>query len=229
VKFINLLKQLHVNIPFIDVLIQMPKYSKYMRDFLTNKRKCEQLQQVGLGKACSSILLKKIPKKKLDPGSFTIPCSIGGVASNHELADLGTSINVMPTSMFKRLGIGEPHSTMMSIQLVERSIKYPKGIAENLLVKVGEFVFPADFVILDMGEDMDVPLILGRPFPATTRALVDMSEGKLTLSVGEKELKFEVGQYNDPLQSIEAIKLSLDDAIKRSKYAGCTASPSGNT
>jgi hypothetical protein len=149
-KFISLLKQLHANIPFVDVLTQMPKYSKYMTDFLANKKKFEQLKQVDFGESCSAIVSNTIPKKKLDPGSFTIPCSIGGLARSNALADLGASINVMPTSMFKWLRIGEPHPTMMSIQLVDRSIKISKGITKNLLVKVEEFVFPADFVILDM-------------------------------------------------------------------------------
>jgi hypothetical protein len=137
-----LLKKLHVNIPFVDVLTQMPKYSKYIEDFVANKKKCEQLQQVGFGEECSSIVLNKLPKKQLDPGSFTIPCSIRGLASSNALADLGARINVMPTSMCTRLGIGESHPTMMSIQLADRSIKYPKGIVENLLVKVGDLVFP---------------------------------------------------------------------------------------
>jgi hypothetical protein len=99
-KFISLLKQLHINIPFVDVLTQMPKYSKYMREFLANKKKFEQLKQVDLGETCSAIVSNSIPKKKIDPGSFTIPCSIGGLAKSNAIADLGASINVMPTSMF---------------------------------------------------------------------------------------------------------------------------------
>ncbi|XP_022014732.1 uncharacterized protein LOC110914234 [Helianthus annuus] len=172
----------------------MPKYSKFMRDFLTHKRKIEALQLVNLSEECSAVLLNKLPKKKIDPGTFTIPCSIGGSPIRNALADVGASINLMPASMFDRLGIGKTSPTKMSIQLADRSIKYPQGVAENLLVKVGDFVFPADFVILDMEEDNEVPLILGRPFLATAHAMVDMNGGKLTLRVGDKEMEFGVGK-----------------------------------
>ncbi|XP_022032378.1 uncharacterized protein LOC110933465 [Helianthus annuus] len=177
----------------MEVLTQMPKYSKFMRDFLTHKRKIETIQQVTLSEECSAALLNKLPQKKIDPGSFTIPCSISGSPISNTLVDLRASINLMPASMFNRLGLGKPHPTNMSIQLADRSVKYPQGVKENLLVKVGEFVFLADFIILDMEEDTEIPLILGRPFLATARAMVDISDGKLTFRVGEKKIKFEVG------------------------------------
>ncbi|XP_022023798.1 uncharacterized protein LOC110924063 [Helianthus annuus] len=185
----------------------MPKYSKFMRDFLTDKRKIETIQQVSLSEECSVALLNKLPQKKIDPGSFTIPCSIGGSPISNALADLGASINLMMASMFNRLGLGKPHPTKMSIQLAERSVKYTQGVIENLLVKVGEFVFPANFVILDMEEDTEIPLILGQPLLGTARAMVDISDGKLTLGVGEKEIKFEVGQRSedDPVKYLNAI------------------------
>ncbi|XP_022041101.1 uncharacterized protein LOC110943675 [Helianthus annuus] len=172
----------------------MPKYSKFMRDFLTHKRKIETLQLVNLSEECFVVLLNKLPQKKIDPGSFTIPCSIGGSPVRNALADLGASINLMLASMFDRLGLGKTSPTKMSIQLADRSIKYPQGVVKNLLVKVEDFVFPADFVILDIEEDTEVPLILGRPFLATARAMMDMSDVKLTLRVGDKEMKFGVGK-----------------------------------
>ncbi|XP_021995632.1 uncharacterized protein LOC110892792 [Helianthus annuus] len=153
----------------------MPKYSKFMRDFLTHKRKIETIQQVTLSEECSAALLNKLPQKKIDPKNFTIPCSIGESPISNALADLGDSINLMSASMFNRLGLGKPNPMKMSIQLVDRMVKYLQGVIENLLIKVGEFVFPVDFVILDMEEDTEIPLILGRPFLATTRAMVDMS------------------------------------------------------
>ncbi|XP_021996097.1 uncharacterized protein LOC110893291 [Helianthus annuus] len=173
-KFVSLLKQVYINLPFVEVLTQMPKYSKFMRDFLTHKRKIKTIQKVTLSEECSAALLNKLPQKKIDPGSFTIPWSIGGSPISNALADLGSSINLMPASMFNRLGLGKPHPTKMSIQLADRSVKYPQGVIENLLVQVGEFIFPADFVILDMEEDTEIPLILGRPFLVTARAMVDM-------------------------------------------------------
>ncbi|XP_021996281.1 uncharacterized protein LOC110893482 [Helianthus annuus] len=188
----------------------MLKYSKFRRDFLTHKTKIESIQQVTLSEECSVTLLNKLPQKKIDPGSFTIPCSIGGSLISNAIADLGASINLMSASMFNRLLLGNPHPTRMSVQLADRSVKYTQGVIENLLVKVGELVFSADFVILDIEEDTEIPLILGRPFLATARAMVDMRNEKLTLRVGEKEIKFEVGQRaeDDPVKYLKAIDSS---------------------
>ncbi|KAK5840098.1 hypothetical protein PVK06_008970 [Gossypium arboreum] len=98
----------------------------------------------------------------------------------------------MPYKMFKQLGLGEPKSTRMSIQLADRSIKYPRGIIEDVLVKVDKFIFPVDFVMLDMDEDVEVPLILGRLFLATARAIIDVGDGKLVLRVGDEEIIFKI-------------------------------------
>ncbi|XP_021979791.1 uncharacterized protein LOC110875904 [Helianthus annuus] len=195
----------------------MPKYSKFMRDFLTYKRKIETIQQVTLSKEFSTTLLNKLPQKKIDPISFTIPCSIGGSPISNALADLGASSNLMPASMFNRIGLGKPHPMKMSIQLADWSVKYTQGVIENLLIKVGEFVFPADFVILEMEEDTEIPLILERPFLPTARVMVDMSEAQLTLRVGEKEIKFEVGQRaeDDLVKYLNVIDSSLNDALQR--------------
>ncbi|KAM0040071.1 putative aspartic peptidase domain superfamily [Helianthus debilis subsp. tardiflorus] len=133
------------------------------------------------------------------------------------LADLGASINLMPASMFDRLGLGKTNPTKMSIQLADRSVKYPQGVAENLLVKVRDFVFPSDFVILYMEKDSEVPLILGRPFLATAHAVVDMNGGTLTLMFGDKEMKFGVGKRvedDDPVNYMKIIDSSLDDALR---------------
>ena len=112
-----------------------------------------------------------------DPGSFIIPCLIGDLPVEKALADLGASINLMLYSLFQKLNLGEPKPTRMSLQLADRSVKFPRGIIEDVLVKVENFIFPVDFVILDMEADTDVPLILGRPFLATARAIVDVADG----------------------------------------------------
>ncbi|XP_076899224.1 uncharacterized protein LOC143553036 [Bidens hawaiensis] len=126
------------------------------------------------------------------PGSFTIPCLIGSFSVSNALADLGASINLMPYSVFSKLDLGEPKLTRMNIQLADRFVKYPRGIVENMLVKIEKFVFPVNFVILDMDEDKNVPLILGRPFLATARALIDVCTGRLTLRVGDDEVTFDI-------------------------------------
>ncbi|XP_027333518.1 uncharacterized protein LOC113848267 [Abrus precatorius] len=180
-KFLSLFRQLHINLPFVNALAQMPKYAKFLKDLLSNKKKLEELATVTLNEECSAILQNKMPEKLKDPGSFNLPCLIGRLIVDRALADLGASINLMPYSVFKKLGLGEPRPTRMSIQLADRSIKYPRGIIEDVLVKVDKFIFPVDFVILDMDEDTNVPLILGRPFLATTGAIIDVRDGKLIL------------------------------------------------
>jgi hypothetical protein len=121
-----------------------------------------------------------------------LPCSIGSLSIKNALADLGASINLMPHSMFLKLGYSGLKSTRMNIQLADRSVKYPLGICENVLVKVGKFKFPVDFVILEMEEDDLVPIILGRPFLAIARAVIDVHDGKLTLRVGADSLTFDI-------------------------------------
>ncbi|GKB71933.1 hypothetical protein Tco_0933345 [Tanacetum coccineum] len=120
-----------------QALSQMPKYVKFLKDLLTNVKKLEDLSTVIMSEECSAILNGKLPKKMYDPRSFTIPCLIRNLSVNNALADLGASINLMPYSMYAKLGLVEPKLTHMTIQLVDRSIKYPRGIMENLLVKVG--------------------------------------------------------------------------------------------
>ena len=136
----------------------------------------------------SAILQKKLPPKLKDPGSFTIPCTIGKSYFDRALCDLGASINLMPFSVFRKLGLGEVKLTTISLQLADRSIKYPRGVIEDVLVKIDKFIFPADFIVLDMDEDEKIPLILGRPFLAMGRTLIDVQQGKLVLRVEEDEV-----------------------------------------
>ena len=122
---------------------------------------------INLSEQCSAIIQRKLPEKLKDPGSFTIPCSIGGHNIEKALCDLGASINLMPSSILRRLNIGDLTPTSISLQMADRSIALPRGILEDVLVKVDKFIFPVDFVVLDMEEDREVPIILGRPFLAT--------------------------------------------------------------
>ncbi|GJT73853.1 putative reverse transcriptase domain-containing protein [Tanacetum coccineum] len=115
-----------------------------------------------------------IPRKEKDPGSFTLPCFINNTCFDGDLVDLGASVSVMPLSTYLNLGLGELAHTRLTVELVDRTVKYPKGIAEYVLVGIGKFTFPVDFIILDMLEDIKVPLILGRPFLSTARAKIDV-------------------------------------------------------
>ncbi|KAI3461414.1 hypothetical protein Pfo_018077 [Paulownia fortunei] len=178
-KFFDVFKKLHINIPFADEII-------------SNKRKLEEYETVALTEECSAILQKKRPPKLKDPGSFTIPCTIGNSFFDKSLCDLGASINLMPLSVYRKFGLGEAKPTTVSLQLADRSVKYPRGIIEDVLVKVDKFIFPADFILLDMEEDQDIPIILGRPFLATGRALIDVQKGELILRVQDDQVSFNV-------------------------------------
>ncbi|GKA83400.1 hypothetical protein Tco_0804995 [Tanacetum coccineum] len=138
----------------------------------------------------ASHINNSIPRKEKDPGSFTLPCFINNVCFDNALADLGASVSIMPLSTYLNLGLGELAHIKLTIELVDRIVKYPKGIAENVLVGIGKFVFPVDFIILDMPEDIKVPLILGRPFLSTAHAKIDVFKRKITLKVGEERIIF---------------------------------------
>ncbi|KAL5561746.1 hypothetical protein UlMin_031493 [Ulmus minor] len=127
----------------------MPNYVKFMKDVLTNKRKLGEFETVALTNECSMLLQTKIPPKLKDLGSVTIPCSIGNTYCGRALCDLGASINLMPMSVFKQLGIGNARPTIVTLQLADRSFAHPEGKIEDVLIRVDKFVFPADFIILD--------------------------------------------------------------------------------
>ncbi|GJS59047.1 reverse transcriptase domain-containing protein [Tanacetum coccineum] len=186
--------QLHINLPFIKALAQMPKYAKFLKGLLTNKARLKEAYKITMNERCSAVLLNKFHQRKKDPGSFTIPYDIGQLHIDNALADHGASISLMSYTMYEKLSLGEPKATRMSLELADRSIQYPRGIIENVLIKVDKFVLPIDFVILDMPEDSRVPIILGRPFLATARAMIDVFNKKITLRVGDDEVIFDVDQ-----------------------------------
>ena len=162
-------KKLHINIPFADALEQMPSYVKFMKDILTKKRRLSYFETVNLTEECRSILQRKLSQKLKDPSNFSIPCTIGNAIFKRALCDLGASINLMPLSIFRHLGLGEARPTIVTLQLADRSLKHPKGMIEDVLVKVKKFIFPANFIVLDMEEDKEIPIILGDHFSQQKR------------------------------------------------------------
>ena len=189
-RFLKTFQKLEISMPFTEVVTQMPLYAKFLKDMLSKKRKIVEEGIVNLTATCSAVMKKELPKKMKDPGSFTIPCIIGGVEIQKALCDSGASINLMPLSVSKKLSLGELIPTTITLQMADRSMVKPEGVLEDVLVTVGKFVFPVDFIILDMEEDSQVPLLLGRPFLATGAALIDMQKGVLTLRVGEEATAF---------------------------------------
>ncbi|GKD81420.1 reverse transcriptase domain-containing protein [Tanacetum coccineum] len=172
-KFWQMFKQLHINISLADALIIILKYQKMLKSLLSNKEKLLELANTALNENCSSVILKKLPKKLGDPKKFLIPCGFSELKCK-VLADLGASINLIPLSVWKKLGLLELISTRMTLELANRAICTPAGIARDVFVSVGKFTFPADFIIVDYESDPRVPLILGRPFLRTARALIDV-------------------------------------------------------
>ncbi|KAL7597527.1 hypothetical protein Lser_V15G21750 [Lactuca serriola] len=219
-KFLNHIKTLQINIPFIEAVMQMLKYVKFLKELLTNRRKMEEVKKVVLNENYSAAMLNKLPKKKGDPGSLTLPCQFGNLAAIHALADSGASVNLLPYSFFKKLDLLEPRPIRMAIHLANKTVTFPRGICEDLLVKVDKFVFPADFIILDMEADPQVPIILGRPFLNTASSIVDMRDSKLTLRVGEDSITFGVDQAmkysrnsDDTTFSIDMLEELLEECI----------------
>ncbi|XP_027346437.1 uncharacterized protein LOC113858144 [Abrus precatorius] len=191
-KFLDIFRKLHINIPFAEALEQMPSYAKFMKDLLSKKKKLKEDAIIALTDECSAILQQKLPPKLKDLGSFTIPCTIGNVTIGKALCNLRANINLMPLSILKKLGVSEAKNTRMAFQIADRSIKYPYGIMEDELVKVDKLIFPAYFVILDMDEDSEVSVILGRPFLATGRALIDVQQSQLILHLHDEKVTFKV-------------------------------------
>ncbi|KAM6543139.1 hypothetical protein CsatB_007586 [Cannabis sativa] len=218
-RFLDVLKQLHINIPLVEALEQMPNYVKFLKDILTKKRRLGEFETVALTEGCSAMLKSKIPPKLKDPGSFTIPCTIGGRDVGRALCDLGASINLMPMSIFKKSGIGEARPTTVTLQLADRSMAHPEGKNEDVLVQVDKFIFPADFIILDYEADREVPIILGRPFLATGRTLIDVQKGELTMRVNDQQVTFNVfNAMRFPDEIEECSRISVIDSIVAEKF-----------
>ena len=143
----------------------------------------------------SAVLQKRMPPKCKDPGVFTVPCKLGNLYVPRAMLDLGASINVLPYSVYKSIGIGTLTKTGVIIQLADRSIVHPKGVLEDVLVQVNELVFPADFYVLDMGDD-DHPssssILLGRPFLKTARTKIDVYNGTLSMEFDGEVINFNI-------------------------------------
>ncbi|KAL5571089.1 hypothetical protein UlMin_020686 [Ulmus minor] len=200
----------------------MPNYVKFMKDILTKKRRFGEFETVALTRECSAVLQNKLPPKLKDPGSFTIPCSIGNRYFGKALCDLGASINLMPMSIFKKMGIVEARPITVSLQLADRSIAHSEGKIEDVLVKVDKFIFPVDFIVLDYEADLEVPIILGRPFLATGRTLIDVQNGELTMRVQDEHVTFNVFQsMKFPSDMEECSVISVADSLVAEQLERC--------
>ncbi|XP_074580994.1 uncharacterized protein LOC141837511 [Curcuma longa] len=190
-KLYNRVKDLTLDVPLLDALIEMPKFAKFIKGLMSTKDITRPKNVVALTEDISEkILNNKIPQKLKDPGSFFLPCKIGNISIGRAFCDLGASVSIIPYITSERCGYTDLKLTPMAIQLADQTCRYPKGIVEDVPVEVGGFTIPTDFVVLDMEEDPSIPIILGRSFLATSGAKIDVKNRKLSLEVGEKKIDF---------------------------------------
>nr|GEX44936.1 reverse transcriptase domain-containing protein [Tanacetum cinerariifolium] len=193
-KLYEIFKDMSFEISFTDALMPMPKFSSTLKALIGNKEKFGEMARTPMNERCSAVILNKLPKKLGDPGKFLIPYEFPGMDECLALVDLGASITLMPLSVWKGLSLSELTSTCMNFELADRTESKPISIAKDVKVKVGVFHFPADFVVVDFEPDPRVPLILGRCFLKTGRALIDVHNGELTLRIEKETITYNLDQ-----------------------------------
>ncbi|GJT34700.1 reverse transcriptase domain-containing protein [Tanacetum coccineum] len=213
-KFLNMIRAVRINIPLVDVLAGMPNYGKFLKELISKKHKIEQISAAFLSDESSVMIQNKVPPKHGDPRSFLIPCSFNKTFSCNALADLGASSNLMPYSLYAKLSLKTLKPTKISVRLADRSFQYPVVIANNMLVEVGKFNFPADFIILEIAEDSKVPLILGRHFLHTADAVIRVKQKQLNLRVGTERMIFNIDSTMKHSYSNDDTCFSIDVIVE---------------
>ena len=221
---LEVLRQVKVNIPLLDLIKQVPAYAKFLKDLCTIKRGLGIEKKAFLTEHVSAIIQSKYPVKYKDPGSPTIPVNIGGNCIDKSLLDLGASVNLMPYSVYMQLGLGELKPTNITLSLADRSVKIPKRIVEDVLVKIDKFYYPVDFVVLDTepssSEPSHVPIILGRPFLATANAIINFLNGIMQLTFGNMTLELNIFHLNDNPNLLETENHITDEVVSIDQCAG---------
>src|SRR3954469_11183835 len=183
------------------MLLNRLSYAKFLKDLGTTKRRMDVLNKAFLTEQVSSIILNQYPVKYKDPGYPTISCRIGDHLINKALLDLGASVNILPYSVYLQMGLGELKPTKMRIQLADRSVIVPRGIIEDVLVKIEHFYYPVDLVVIDTEPVQDMShqtrMILMRPFLATSNALINCRNGLMKISFGHLTLELNVFHVNN--------------------------------
>ncbi|GJT12132.1 reverse transcriptase domain-containing protein [Tanacetum coccineum] len=225
-RFLKMFKQLHLEIGLKYALVEMPKFNKWLSSLLRNKEKLEEITITTVNAECSAIIMNKVPEKLEDPGKFLIPCALQELNRTSTLADSGASINLLPHSIYKQLGLEALTPARMTLELANRSVMHPMGIAEDVVVSVDGFTFLADFVVVNFEPDPRVHFILGRPFLRTAKALIDLYEENLTLRIGKEELVYyaDKSKKNEDKHFVHAI--SVIDFSKDDPFSGSTTTHS---
>ena len=223
-EMLEVLRQVKVNIPLLDMIKQVPAYAKFLKDLCTIKKGLGIEKKAFLTEHVSALTQSKYPVKYKDPGSPTIPVNIGGNCIDKALLDLGASVNLMPYSVYMQLGLGELKPTTITLSLADRSVKIPKGIVEDVLVKIDKFYYPVDFVVLDTepssNEPNHVPIILGRPFLATANAIINCRNGIMQLTFGDMTLELNIFHLNDNPKLLETENHITDEVVSIDQCAG---------
>ncbi|KAL7593345.1 hypothetical protein Lser_V15G31513 [Lactuca serriola] len=194
-----------------EIMAIFERYAKFLKELCTSKKNLKGNQTVKVGENVSAVLQKRLPKKCKDPGVFTVPCKMGNLFVPRAMLDLGASINVLPYSSYRTMGIGPLSKTRVIIQLADRSLVHPKGVLEDVLVQVNELVFPTDFYVLDMGDEntpQSSSILLGRPFMSTAKTKIDVANGTLTMEFDGEVINFnifEVVRYPSGIHSLNFI------------------------
>ena len=220
----EVLRQVKVNIRLLDIIKQVPAYAKILKDLCTIKKGLGIEKKAFLTEQVSAIIQSKYPVKYKDPRSPTISVNIGGNCIDKSLLDLGASVNLIPYSVYKQLGLGELKPTNITLSLADRSVKIPKGIVEDVLVKIDKFYYPVDFVVLDTepiaSEPNHVPIILGRPFLATANAIINCRNGVMQLTFGNMTLELNIFHLNKKQKLLEHENQIIDEVVSNGQYAG---------
>ena len=221
---LEVLRQVKVNIPLLDLIKQVHAYAKILKDLCTIKKGLGIEKKAFLTEHVSAIIQSKYPVKYKDPGSPTIPVNIGGNCIDKSLLDLGASVNLIPYSVYIQLGLGELKPTTITLSLADRSVKIPKGIVEDVLVKIDKFYYPVDFVVLDTepssNELNHVPIILGRPFLSTANAIINCRNGIMQLTFGNMTLELNIFHLNDNPNLLETENHITDEVVSIDQCAG---------
>ncbi|KAK8624402.1 hypothetical protein V6N13_065747 [Hibiscus sabdariffa] len=194
-EILDVFRKVEINIPLLEVIRKIPRYAHFLKDICTNKRKLFGHDKVILGENVSAVLTRRLPPKLKDQGMFTIPCKIGKIGIKRAMCDLGASINMMPLFVYNTLSADPLKETRVTVQLADRSIIYPEGVLENVLVQVNKLIFPADFYVIDMKNDRTYnspEILLGRPFLGTVNVKIEVRSGLLTLECDGGITKFNV-------------------------------------
>nr|XP_027120653.1 uncharacterized protein LOC113737658 [Coffea arabica] len=223
-EVLEIFRKVKINIPLLDAIKQVPRYVKFLRDLCVNRRRLKGDETVVVGENVSAILQRKLPPKCGDPGMFTIPCRIGNTLIGKAMLDLGVSINVMPKSIYASLKLGPLKDTGIIIQLADRTNAYPDELIEDVLVKINELVFPADFYVFDMDDEHShdpSPLLLGRPFLSTARTKIDVNKGTLSMEFDGEIVHFNIFEsmkYPSELHAGSVFSINIIDPAVREVF-----------